>query len=390
MNLNANISDNDDNANFTALSTQDDNITSHNNNSVAYSDESIDGHQLDHLSGGLNESILMHMLQIVQKVLWKKNSSQSNPGTDTDLTHAITEDATSYVLKMTENGKIYQRNSLFELDKIDDNILYTKSSGNWSLQIRGTVQSGSFGAVHVATDIKSTCFVALKLVKKDEYPSPRYVAEEIRNMKSCQNQGVPAIYGYFSHDDKFYIVMEYLPGGSLNDFIGIAGVLSNEVICNFMRQLVSTVRYLGTQNILHRDIKPDNVLIGLENKLLISDFGFSIQSEDWRTTVLGSAYYQAPEIKPESKYHKAVDVYSLGKIFYQLVVGTSDEDEMSDVSDHAYYHTAIQYDRFEGHVFGNLIKSMLKESPKERATIDAICLKLSHLYSEFDQAAAYA
>ena len=96
------------------------------------------------------------------------------------------------------------------------------------------------------------------------------------------------------------------------------------------------------------------------------------------------------EIKPESKYHKVVDVYSLGKIFYQLVVGTSDEDEMSDVSDHAYYHTAIQYDRFQGHVFGNLIKSMLKESPKERAMIDAICLKLSHFYSEFDQAAAYA
>jgi len=137
----------------------------------------------------------------------------------------------------------------------------------------------------------------------------------------------PNILGIYEllHDNRYYfIVCEYLKHGELYDFIVSNGPISENQVQHIIRQLFLAINYLHSQGIVHRDIKPQNILVYNQSKLEIklTDFGFAaMANEKTLNEVLGSPLYMSPEILKNEEYDNKVDIWSSGVVCYIMVVG---------------------------------------------------------------------
>ena len=145
---------------------------------------------------------------------------------------------------------------------------------------------------------------------------------EIANWK-LKHKNIVENFDCFVDNNKVYIVMEYCPLGDLNDyFVKKAPEMTQRI--SFMVDMTEGVSYLHSRNIIHRDLKPENVLLTNRNDQImckISDFGISkiLRSEDDTCmTYIGSYPYMAPEITGNTEYSSAVDVFSLGALYFAV------------------------------------------------------------------------
>ncbi len=128
----------------------------------------------------------------------------------------------------------------------------------------------------------------------------------------------------FLWNNKNCIVMDFMKGGDLLEYILKNGKLSIDASKKFLSQIISAVQYLHGMNIVHRDLKLDNILIGEEGNIKICDFGFARYFDcDGLETVCGSSHYMAPEIVGKFKYQGSkTDVWSIGVILFAMVTGS--------------------------------------------------------------------
>ncbi|OMP06301.1 hypothetical protein CCACVL1_01634, partial [Corchorus capsularis] len=127
-------------------------------------------------------------------------------------------------------------------------------------------------------------------------------------------------------EDRIFLVLEYCDGGDLAAYIHRYGKVSEEVARHFMRQLAAGLQVLQEKHLIHRDLKPQNLLLstkGVTPQLKIGDFGFarSLRPLDLADTLCGSPLYMAPEIIQNQKYDAKADLWSVGAILFQLVTG---------------------------------------------------------------------
>ncbi|KAJ4728005.1 Kinase family protein [Melia azedarach] len=127
-------------------------------------------------------------------------------------------------------------------------------------------------------------------------------------------------------EDKFYLVLEYCDGGDLAAYIQRHRKVSEAVARHFMRQLAAGLQVLQLKHLIHRDLKPQNLLLSTNEEtpvLKIGDFGFarSLTPQDLADTLCGSPLYMAPEIIQNQKYDAKADLWSVGAILFQLVTG---------------------------------------------------------------------
>ncbi|KAH7825566.1 putative p21-activated kinase 2 [Monocercomonoides exilis] len=116
-------------------------------------------------------------------------------------------------------------------------------------------------------------------------------------------------------EKQLWIVMEYLPGGSLTNLITINGALPEPCIAYFCREILKALAFLHSEHRIHRDIKSDNVLLGLEGQVALADFGFCAQlTEEMqkRKSVVGTPYWMSPELIQGLEYDQKTDIWSLG------------------------------------------------------------------------------
>lgn len=119
-----------------------------------------------------------------------------------------------------------------------------------------------------------------------------------------------------------YLVMEYVPGGELFDYLMQRKVLSEDESCRFFQQLIAGLDYCHRHYICHRDLKPENLLLDKGNKLKIADFGMAsiVRPTDLQETSCGSPHFAAPEVIEGVKYDgRVADVWSAGVILYALL-----------------------------------------------------------------------
>ena len=169
-----------------------------------------------------------------------------------------------------------------------------------------------------------------------------------------------------------YMILEYCGGGDLSQLMKHKDYSFEERdIQQYMQQIISGIKYLIENNILHRDIKPQNILLTKDNVIKIADFGFAryFKGNDMIETLCGSPLYMAPEIMRDKKYTHKADLWSVGVIMYEMLTGTL------PFRSRTHYDLILEIERLnikipecfsissEGE---DLIKSLLIKEPEKR------------------------
>jgi eukaryotic-like serine/threonine-protein kinase len=181
--------------------------------------------------------------------------------------------------------------------------------------------SGGFGTVYLAQDTWIDKKVAIKVPHRQGLDFGELLREP-RLLASVSHPNIVAITTAEKQDNVFFIVMEYVPGETLENIIGAHGALELNRALDYTCQICNAVDHAHAQGVIHRDLRPANVLVGENDMLKVADFGTSrfLEIAAHGTTVIGSPPYMAPE-----QFHGravfASDIYSLGVTMYQMLTG---------------------------------------------------------------------
>lgn len=238
--------------------------------------------------------------------------------------------------------------------------------------------TGSFSQVWLANDGISCQDVAIKIIPKTKANRKMY-KNEIAIMKAIDHPLIVKFFENFCDDEFYYIVMEYVPGGSLMDLVNNdeSSKLDEFAARKYFTQLFVVLEYLhNTVKVVHRDLKIENVLLDCNNNIRLIDFGLSVflTSPDQEFSErCGSPEYIAPEMVRETSYTSSVDVWSVGIILFALVTGSLPfTDETTDkIMDNVVYKE-LEYPRNLSPPLVQLLQKMLNKSPVGRIDIETV------------------
>ncbi|KYR02644.1 myosin heavy chain kinase [Tieghemostelium lacteum] len=199
--------------------------------------------------------------------------------------------------------------SLYELVSQEDP---TKLFGEGSTK----VGEGAAGEVFVVTRLKSNTKVAIKKMPLNQQ-NMKLLVTEIGIMKTCKHPNIIDYIDSYLVGDSLWVAMEYMGGGSLTEILDqFATVkLIESQIAFVCQETLKGLAYIHSQHRIHRDIKSDNILLGLDGSVKLADFGYAAQltkSKQKRATIVGTPYWMAPELIRGQNYDRKVDIWSLG------------------------------------------------------------------------------
>jgi serine/threonine protein kinase len=188
-------------------------------------------------------------------------------------------------------------------------------------RILSSLGSGGFGSVYLAEDTWIDKKVALKVPHKQGVDFSELLREP-RLLATLSHPNIVSILTAEKQDNVFFIVMEYVAGEPLEDMITREGALELATALDYTCQIANAVDHAHRQNVLHRDLRPSNVLVTDTGLLKVADFGTSrfLEIAAHGTTVIGSPPYMAPE-QFHGKAVFASDLYSIGVTMYQMLTG---------------------------------------------------------------------
>jgi WD40 repeat protein len=189
---------------------------------------------------------------------------------------------------------------------------------------------GGFAQVFLATDLLLQRQVAVKVLHAELTDDQGHdflarFAQEARSVASLDHPNILSIHDYGEAAGTVYLVMPYVEGGTLHDLLQARGPVAPAQAASYLRQVAAALDYAHRRKIVHRDIKPQNMLIrGEDERLLLSDFGIAKAltgtGAQSRTSVMGTLSYMAPE-QFDGVVSPATDIYALGCVLYQLLTG---------------------------------------------------------------------
>lgn len=183
------------------------------------------------------------------------------------------------------------------------------------------IGSGATAQVYMAKHTTTEEFVCIKRIAKDPQLN---IEREIENMKKCDHDNIIKLHDIVERDDDVCLIMELASCGSLEEWL-FKGPLDQGMCYRVFSQLVEAVSYLHTKlELMHRDIKVENILFAENAVLKLTDFGFSRENAGGRrirATACGSAAYVAPEIIKREPYSFHADIWSMGIVLYYMAFG---------------------------------------------------------------------
>lgn len=225
----------------------------------------------------------------------------------------------------------------------------------------------------------SGCPVAIKILNRARIKSlgmQDKVRREINILKRIRHPHIIRMYEVIDSPTDIFLVMEYVSGGELFDYIVQSGRLKREEARKFFQQIISGLNCCHRHGIVHRDLKPENLLLDANNNIKIADFGLAnmMSDGDFLKTSCGSPNYAAPEVISGNLYAgPEVDVWSSGVILYALLCGSLPFDDENITS----LFKKIKEGNYNLPSFlskgaRNILKQILTVHPIKRATIDTI------------------
>lgn len=201
------------------------------------------------------------------------------------------------------------------------------------------IGSGSYSDVYMGRDIINDKVVAIKKIMmwKLNEKATRMINDEISIMEKIKNlyhKNIVECFDIIIKDSTVYMILEYCDCGDLSKLIGKP--IKEEVVEYYFFQIIEALKFLQESKIIHRDIKPKNILLKNDRKeLKLCDFGFAkLKSGMERVnTICGSPLYMAPELLEEKTYTDIVDVWAIGMILYEMLYGNHPYAKCRDIDD---------------------------------------------------------
>jgi len=232
------------------------------------------------------------------------------------------------------------------------------------------VGQGSFGKVRRAIHHSTKQQVAIKILPRtgESAVDMQRALREIDILMKLSHPSIISLHQVIHHKDKLFIVMDYVHGTDLMSYIQSNNGLSEKEAQRCFRQIVSALQYCHARGVIHRDVKPKNILVDMQGNLKLIDFGMSnwIEEGKLRSTFCGTPAFASPEIILGIKYTgPQVDVWSTGVVLYLMVTGRYPFENVAEVLASNYRNPD---DKISPEC-QELIRSMLVVEPEKRATL---------------------
>lgn len=255
-----------------------------------------------------------------------------------------------------------------------------KKPKKWTLQdfdIGKPLGKGKFGNVYLAREKKSKYIVALKVLFKSQLQKAQVehqLRREIEIQSHLRHSNILRLYGYFYDSTRVYLILEYAPRGELYKELTKCERFEEKRAALYITQLADALQYCHEKKVIHRDIKPENLLLGLKGELKIADFGWSVHApSSRRTTLCGTLDYLPPEMIEGREHDEKVDLWSLGVLCYEFLVGKPPFE--ADGHTETYRRISRVDLRFPAYVSEgarDLISKLLQKNPNNRLPLHLV------------------
>ncbi|CAO3586766.1 unnamed protein product [Absidia cylindrospora] len=226
--------------------------------------------------------------------------------------------------QVSTKKKVEQRISTMTEAQIMDKLrsVVTKGDPNELYKRLKRVGQGASGSVYVAISLATNTKVAIKQMDLAHQPRKELIVNEILVMKESQHPNiVNYLDSFLVKNADLWVIMEYMEGGALTDVID-NNSMTEQQIATVCLETTAGLHHLHEQNIIHRDIKSDNILLNAHGQVKISDFGFCAkltENRSKRATMVGTPYWMAPEVVKQKEYGAKVDIWSLGIMAIEMI-----------------------------------------------------------------------
>src|SRR5438105_10231957 len=208
---------------------------------------------------------------------------------------------------------------------VTDTLIGTVFDGRY--KILRKLGTGGMADVYLAEDQELGRRVAIKILNDRHAADDSFVERfrrEAKNAAGLSHPNIVSIYDRGEAEGTYYIAMEFLDGRSLKELIVSRGSAPIRTTIEYARQILAAVGFAHRHGIVHRDIKPHNVLVGPEGRLKVTDFGIARSGASQMTevgSIIGTAQYLSPEQARGSPVDQTSDLYSVGVVLYELLTG---------------------------------------------------------------------
>ena len=245
-------------------------------------------------------------------------------------------------IEIEEEEKIQKINNSFSHIMNDENKIKNFENKNINVRMGKSAEKGknlgtfilgpklgegTFGVVRIATHILTGEKVAVKILEKQKLTKDldkKRLEREIKILKMMHHNNIVQLYNVIETSQSIYLVMEFIDGKELYEYIISKRRLSELEACKFYQQLISSIEYLGKMKIAHRDLKPENLLLDKNKNIKLVDFGLSnmYKNNELLSTPCGSPSYAPPEMVCGEKYNGLIaDIWSSGIILFAMICG---------------------------------------------------------------------
>ncbi|CDS02854.1 hypothetical protein LRAMOSA00257 [Lichtheimia ramosa] len=298
----------------------------------------FDTKKLSHspLSLGNNHSVYLSNLRAYQQQSLR--STANKRATTTPNTTATGHGATTPIspqhtlppnhpLSATTAQSVFQQQQAKRLQYFHSRPPVYVVNPSFTLQdfeLMDTLGTGTFGRVYLTRFRSTNKFYAMKVLKKSEVVRLKQVEHllwEKQILASVRFPFIVDLFCAFQDNTNLYMLLEYVVGGELFSHLRRAGRFTNDMTRFYASEIVLAIEYLHSKNIVYRDLKPENLLIGHDGHICLTDFGFAKIIQDRTWTLCGTPEYLAPEVIQSKGHGKAVDWWALGILIFEMLAG---------------------------------------------------------------------